>query len=152
MTGKSVKTTNEYLAAVKGFTRWLWRDKRLVADPFAGLSRIATKGETDIRHARRDLLPDELPCLRTTARKSPVSRGKLSGTDRHYLFLTAAVTGFRAGELRSLTPASFDLDFDPATVTVQASCTKNRREAVQPLPADVAKALVGYNGTFSETC
>src|ERR1019366_55284 len=25
--GKSVKTANDYLAAVKGFTRWLWRDK-----------------------------------------------------------------------------------------------------------------------------
>src|SRR5476651_709649 len=28
--GKSVKTVNDYLAAVKGFTRWLWRDKRSI--------------------------------------------------------------------------------------------------------------------------
>ena len=54
--GKSVKTANDYLAAVKGFTRWLWRDKRSVLDPLAGLSKLAN-GETDIRHARRDFSP-----------------------------------------------------------------------------------------------
>ncbi len=31
--GKSLKTANDYLAAVKGFTRWLWRDKRTPVDP-----------------------------------------------------------------------------------------------------------------------
>src|SRR5579864_3349833 len=43
-----------------------------------------------------------------------------------------------------MTPESFDLDGDSPTAKVQAACTKNRREAVQPLPLDVAKDLRDY--------
>jgi hypothetical protein len=31
--GKSLKTVNDYLAGMKGFSRWLWRDKRTAVDP-----------------------------------------------------------------------------------------------------------------------
>ena len=139
--GKSLKTANEYLAATKGFMRWLWRDKRTAVDPLAGLPRLASKGAVDIRHARRDLDPDELRRLLEATRQSPTPRRRLSGNDRYFLYLTACATGFRASELASLTPESFDLTFDAPTVTVSSSCAKNRREAVQPLPADVAEAL-----------
>src|ERR1043165_4714478 len=57
------------------------------------------------------------------------------------LYLTACATGFRVSELASMTPESFNLDGDAPTATVEASCTKNRREAVQPLPIDVATVL-----------
>jgi len=50
-------------------------------------------------------------------------------------------TGFRAKELRSLTPASFDLDADPATVTVDAAYSKRRRLDVQPIRQDLAELL-----------
>ena len=53
----------------------------------------------------------------------------------------AAGTGFRANELRSLTPESFDLDADPPTVTVQAAYSKRRRDDVQPIRPDLADAL-----------
>jgi hypothetical protein len=43
-----------------------------------------------------------------------------------------------------MTPKSFDLESDSPTATVAAACTKNRREAIQPLPLDVAKALAGF--------
>src|SRR5947209_4625939 len=65
----------------------------------------------------------------------------LSGADRHALYLTAAATAFHVSELASMTPESFNLDADAPTATVQASCTKNRKLAVQPLPMDVAAAL-----------
>src|SRR5205807_1126841 len=42
---KSLKTVNEYLASIKSFTRWMWRDKRTAVDPLAGLPRLASKGE-----------------------------------------------------------------------------------------------------------
>jgi integrase len=142
--GKSLKTANEYLAAMKGFTRWLWRDKRTAVDPLAGLPRLASKGEADIRHARRDFAPEELQRLLAAARRSTRVLRKLSGTDRYFLYLAACATGFRANELASLTPDSFNLDTDPPTVTIESSCAKNRREAVQPLPSEVARALAGY--------
>jgi integrase len=141
--GKGVKTSNEYLATAKGFTRWLWRDKRAGVDALAGLSKL-TNGETDVRHARRDLSPDELCRLLETARASQRVKYKLTGTDRQFLYLTACATGFRVSELASLTPERFDLHGDTPTATVQAACTKNRKEAVQPLPRDVAAALAGY--------
>ena len=43
-----------------------------------------------------------------------------------------------------MTPESFNLAGDTPTATVQASCTKNKKEAVQPLPLDVAEALREY--------
>jgi site-specific recombinase XerD len=140
---KSVKTVNDYLAAVKGFMRWLWRDKRSALDPLAGLSKLANS-ETDVRHARRDFRPEELALLFQAARHSAETIRCLSGSDRHFLYLTACATGFRASELASLTPESFSLNGDTPTIKVQAACTKNRKEAVQPLPLDVAAVLRGY--------
>ncbi len=53
----------------------------------------------------------------------------------------AAGTGFRANELRSLTPESFDLAADPPTVTVEAAYSKRRRDDIQPIRPDLAAAL-----------
>jgi site-specific recombinase XerD len=138
--GKSIKTANDYLDAVKGFTRWLWKDRRTPADPLAGMSRLAN-GETDVRHALRDFAPEELRLLLDAAGASPATLRRLTGADRRFLYLTACATGFRASELASLTPESFDLDGEPPTATVQAGCTKNRQTARQPLPIDIAEAL-----------
>src|SRR5262249_9131549 len=52
--------------------------------------------------------------------------------------------GFRVSELASLTPESFDLDCETPTATVQASCTKNKKLAIQPLPLNVARSLAEY--------
>ncbi|HJT76922.1 MAG TPA: tyrosine-type recombinase/integrase, partial [Gemmataceae bacterium] len=68
----------------------------------------------------------------------------LTGTDRLVLYTLAANTGFRAGELASLTPASFDLQAKPPTVTVEAAYSKHRREDVQPLRPDVAEVMRQY--------
>lgn len=141
--GKSVKTANDYLAAAKGFTRWLWRDKRISADALAGLSKLAN-GETDVRHARRDFSHDELARLLDAASRSARVFLGLTGADRRHLYLAACATGFRVSELASMAPESFDLDGQTPTAKVQAACTKNRKEAVQPLPLDVAKALRNY--------
>src|SRR5690606_1752119 len=53
----------------------------------------------------------------------------------------AAGTGFRAGEVASLTPESFDLDGDTPTVTVEAAYSKRKRRDVQPIRADLADLL-----------
>jgi site-specific recombinase XerC len=143
--GKSHKTTNDYLHSAKQFTNWLRRDRRTAVDPLAGLSRLPAKGgDSDIRHARRDFAPEELRRLLDAAGQSGQTRRRLSGRDRHFLYLVAASSGLRASEMATLLPESFDLVGDPATVTVASACTKNRRQAVQPLPADVAEALRGY--------
>ena len=65
----------------------------------------------------------------------------LDGTTRATLYRVAAMTGLRASELASLTPASFDLTADPPTITVDAACSKHRREDVLPLHLDLVLRL-----------
>ncbi len=50
-------------------------------------------------------------------------------------------TGFRAAEVSSLTPSSFDLDADTPTITCSAGYTKNGKEARQPIHPTLAEAL-----------
>ncbi len=68
----------------------------------------------------------------------------LAGPDRTMLYRLALGTGLRASELRSLTPASFDLETDHATVIVAAAYSKRRREDTQPLRSDLADLIRGW--------
>ena len=135
-------TSNAYLTAVKGFTRWLVRDRRTAVDPLICLSRMNAAG--DVRVRRRPLEEAELRAVLASASASAAVFRDLAGRDRAALYSVAMTTGFRVAELASLTPSSFDLGAEPATATVKAAYSKNRRESVQPLPADVATALRDY--------
>ena len=63
------------------------------------------------------------------------------GPVRAMCYRLAAATGFRANELRSLTPESFDLDGVPPTCTVEAASSKRRKRDVQPLPLALVPLL-----------
>jgi integrase len=139
--GAGVATCNHYLTAIKGFTRWLAKDRRIAVDPLAHLSRM--NPDADVRHPRR-ALPEEtfVRFVDATGEGKPF-RG-LTGADRLVLYTLAANTGFRAGELASLLPRSFALKADNPTVTVAAAYSKHRREDVQPLRPDVADMMRQY--------
>jgi len=132
------RAINARITALKAFTRWLWRTERARTDPLATLTKLDQ--ETDRRYLRRALTDLELTLLVSATEKGPV-RLCMAGCDRAALYLTAVGTGFRAGELKSLTPASFDLDAEPPTVTVEASYSKRRRRDVQPIRRDLAEYL-----------
>jgi integrase len=138
--GVGIPTSNLYLTALKGFSRWLVRDRRAPSDPLACLSRL--NADTDIRLQRRALSPGEFAALLDAARRGRTFRG-LTGEDRAVLYHLAARTGLRAGELASLTPASFDLSAEP-TVTVEAAYSKHRRKDVLDLRPDVAALVREY--------
>lgn len=135
----SLRTCNSYLRSVKSFTRWLRRDKRLADDPLSGLS--AYNEETDRRHVRRELTPEEIGWLLVTTEGYTRPEHNMPGSDRAMVYRLALGTGFRAAELRSLTPVSFDLDSNPPTVTAGAAYSKRRREDVQPIRGDLAERL-----------
>jgi integrase len=139
--GAAVATSNHYLTAVKGFTRWLARNNRIAADPLAFLCR--QNPDVDVRRERRALREDAFARFVGATGIGKPFRG-LTGADRHVLYTLAAHTGFRASELASLTPASFRADGDRHTVIVAASYSKRRREDVQPLRPDVAALLRVY--------
>jgi integrase len=140
--GHGPKTANQYLAAVKQFARWLVLDRRVPDNPIAHLAGANTR--TDRRRNRRPLTGAELAALLRAAGDSRETVRGLSGPDRAVLYAVAAATGFRAGELASLTPAAFDLDATPPTVTLAGEHAKNGRTAVQPLPPHLAADLRPY--------
>jgi integrase len=140
--GRSIKTSNLYLDALKGFTAWLVQDRRVADNPLAHLSGGNVK--LDRRHDRRALPLDQLRAVLDAAVRSEVSFRGLSGADRHVLYLAACATGFRAEELACLRPESFDFDAEPPVAVLGAAETKNLKGATQPLPPDVAAALRTY--------
>jgi len=136
--GKSLQTCNDTLRAIKQFSRWLWRDGRAREDVLVHLTGFNVA--LDRRHDRRALTDEELARLIRAAESGPTVMG-MTGPDRAMLYRVAVGTGFRANELRSLTPESFDLDGDPPTVTVEAGYSKHRRKDVQPIRQDLADLL-----------
>ncbi len=137
----SAQTANYYLQAFKGFCLWCVKDRRAAESPVKHL--VSFNVETDRRHDRRAFEDDELRTLLATTRNGPTRFG-MTGPDRALLYKLAAMTGLRAGEIRSLNVASFDLDGDSPTVTVGASYSKRRREDVQPLRRDFTSELRSY--------
>lgn len=139
--GRSIRTSNAYLVAVKGFSRWLVRDRRAEVDMLAHLSALNAK--VDVRRERRTLEPGEVAKLINAARTGKRFR-TLTGADRAVLYHVAVTTGLRASELASLTPRSFDLVSDPPTIKVEAAYSKHRRQDILPLRPDVADVLRKY--------
>ena len=139
--GLSTASSNHYLTAIRGFFRWLVRERRIAESPVAALSKLNEK--TDVRRRRRVLEPDELRRLLAVTATEPMRYG-MTGAERALCYRLALETGLRAGELRSLTPGSFDLTSNPPTVTVRAAYAKNRRDDTLPLRADTAKELRAF--------
>jgi len=138
----SAQTRNHYLQAVRQFTAWLVKDRRTADDRLIGLA--GGNVEADCRRPRRAWTAAEIERLLETARESPTRYVGLTGADRRAIYLLALGTGLRASELGSLSPASFRLDEELPTVTVEAGYSKRRRRDVQPLPADVADFFRSY--------
>ena len=142
--GISHQTAAFYLAAARRFVWWLGVRKK--APIPAGLFDDIPGFEPDInrQHARRRVGPEELARVLEAARSGPEAEG-IPGEDRYHLYLTAFATGFRVGELTSLTPAHFDLIGDRPAVQLAGKVSKNRQAtAAQPLPSGVALQLAAF--------
>jgi integrase len=139
--GICAQTYNFYLQAAKQFCRWMVRDGRASESPLAHLQGVNVKG--DRRHDRRPLSADELRSLLDATEHGPARFG-MTGEARSLLYRLAVETGLRAGELRSLTRASFILDGDEPSVTIAAAYAKNRRQDTLPLRRGTAKLLSAH--------
>jgi len=140
--GMGKRTSNHYLRAIKQFTRWLVKTRRMFDNPLADVPML--NSQTDRRHERRPLSLEEFALLIAAAeRGKPIE--SISGSDRAMMYFLAVFTGYRKGELGSLTSASFNLNDDPATVTVQAAYSKHRRTDTQVLhPAVTSRLLLWF--------
>ncbi len=137
--GRSLQTLIGHVASAKAFSGWLHRvARRTREDVLAGLAGY--NAEADRRHVRRDLTPEESTRLVAAAEGGPTV-GNLTGLDRAMLYRVALGTGYRADELRSLTPESFRLDREPPVIVCSARDTKNGEEATQPIGGPLAACL-----------
>ncbi|NLX54392.1 MAG: tyrosine-type recombinase/integrase [Planctomycetaceae bacterium] len=136
--GRSAQTCNHYLKSVKQFTRWLARDRRSPENVLEHLSRMNVR--VDRRHDRRALTAEEFSRLIEAARTGSVIES-IPGPDRAMMYVLAAWTGFRKGEIGSLTLKSLRLDEDPPTATVDACFSKRKRQDTQILHPEVARLL-----------
>jgi integrase len=153
--GTGARTFNAAVTAWRAFGRWCVRSNRLAANPLAGIGTRNTDG--DRRRVRRDVSTDELARIIDAAVRSPMvtvakkarnaNKELRTGTvrmtypERAWAYRIAAGTGFRAGEVASLTPESFDLDGDTPSVIVEAAYSKRKRRDVQPIRPDLAAML-----------
>lgn len=136
--GFAPRTVEAHIIAVKSFSRWAWRDGRATEYALVGL--VKPSGPMERRRVRRALSDSELRTLIETTKTAPPWRG-LSGFDRSLLYAVASMTGFRRGELMSLTPESFRLGAKPPTIVCEAGYTKNGQLAEQPIPDSLASVL-----------
>ena len=142
------RTYNHYLQAADAFGKWLAATKRLPGNPLVGMARL--NAETDIRHKRRALTPDEFARLVDGARNSGCEVQGYDGELRARVYQFGYLTGLRRSELGSLTPNSFKLDDPQPTLTVEAACSKHRRKDTLPMHPElvtlVRGCIVGLDG------
>jgi integrase len=113
---KAAKTLNEYLDTAKGLLNWMQRQGRLLANPLAVVGKAETRGmEKRVRRAYTD---DEMRRLLAVA------------GPRKAVYLLAAYSGLRRGEIEALQKGDLSLYSDNPFVKARASTTKNHEEAV----------------------
>ena len=122
---KAPKTLNEYLNAACALMNWL--EPRIGSNPLRFIQRVQTGGKSN--RERRSFTIQELERL--------VGQSGARGA----LYLFAARTGLRRGELSKLEWRDVHLDGPQPFVNVRASISKNRRQAQLPLSADASAPL-----------
>jgi integrase len=121
----SAKTLNEYRAALCGFCKWL--EPRTGGNPMGSVERIKALG--DPRRKRRAFTPAELLRLVNVA------------GERGIVYLVAAFTGLRRGELEQIEWRDVHIDGTQPYISVRSSIAKNARCVAQPLPRKIADAI-----------
>jgi len=130
----SQQTAHFYVQVFRRFARWMVEKGYAKKEP-----KVSTIGAS--RNYGRAFELDEFEKLLQAAKEGPVSYG-LSGYERYLVYLLAVETGLRRGELRSLTPVSFD--FKENAVFVKGEDTKNSDEALQFFTAQTGRLLQEY--------
>jgi len=119
------KTMNEYQTAIRSLFNWL--EPRLGANPLRFVEKVESRGTQ--KRERRAYAMEELKRLVA-----------VSG-NRGIVYLTAAFTGLRRGELLKLEWRDLHLDAVRPFVNVRASISKNHKQAMLPLHSDLVSAL-----------
>ena len=121
------KTLNEYQWSLSSFVNWLLAAGRISVNPLAHVAKVATKGAESRK--RRAFTLDEVERLRKVSDRRAV------------VYVTAAFTGLRRGELQKLEWRDIELAAVNPLIRARASTTKNGKEALLPLHPNVVQLL-----------
>jgi integrase len=140
--GLSDRTVNKYLTVLHGIFVWAQRSYKLPANPVANVERRPNRKRGNIDVFSRE---EVLALVRAAASEQ-------DGT----IYLTAAFTGLRLGELLALRWR--DVDFANSAIHVRQSFTNGRvdtpksdQERTVPMADEVAKALAKLNKRKNHT-
>ena len=122
---KCPKTLNEYLGAISGLMNWL--ERRLGANPMRFVEKARISGTQ--QRERRAFTIEELRRLVALSE------------NRGVVYLTAAFTGLRRGEIAQLRWCDVHLNVPQPFINVRASISKNHKQATLPLTFDVVEGL-----------
>ena len=134
---KSPKTRNEYLTAASAVMSWLVKRRMAPANPLSVVEKVATHGEKTL--LRRALGLEELVHLL-----------RIAGP-RRVVYLVAAKTGLRRGELEKLKWGDVVLDGPRPMIRLRAAVSKNRRTGEQPIDSEVVEALRALRGAAPDS-
>ncbi len=123
----SPKTLNEYLTTANTFLNWMVKTQRILTNPLQHADRVGT-GNYEKR-TRRAVTLEQLQKLFS-----------VSG-ERAIIYIVAAFTGLRRGELEKLQWKDVLLDGDKPCIHARATTTKNGQQASLPLHPIAAEAL-----------
>ena len=133
-------TRNHYLTSIKAFAEWCRRQLKRhgEANPFEDVKKLDTSD--DIRRKRRSATAEEMEKI-VAATSLVGTVKKLPPEDRAMLYRVAMTLGPRARECASLTPENLVEHDDGMTLIIDASETKNGKEAKLPVPDSLADIL-----------
>lgn len=123
-------TLNEYLCAARKFCKWMVKAGKMAHNPFANVDRLSKRGQA--KRERRSFTVEELRRL------------VFAAGERGVVYLTAAYTGLRRKELKSLEWRDLFLEVESPYIRGRATDTKNRKEAILYLGAELAAALLKH--------
>lgn len=136
-----------YLVAAKDFTKWMLGDKRAASDPLADIKLPKPVEQFDRRPFTREEVGQLVSFLWDFEFYPDQTKGSV-GTDRAMVYWTAACTGLRRTELASIRRHQLHLGDDPS-IEISGRNTKNKADAVIPIPRDLAESLAEYASLLS---
>jgi len=137
----SAQTRNHYGNTVVYFLNWCVQRQRIAANPLLLLKPVNV--EVDRRHERRSLSEEEFVRV-VNAAEAGKRLQRVPGPERAMIYVLAAWTGFRRGELASLTLGSFDFDSKPAVIRLKAGSSKRRKKDALPLHPLVVERFMAW--------
>jgi len=121
------KTLNEYLTSATSLLNWMEKHGRIERSPLRHVQKVQSNGK-QVR-PRRAFTHDEIARLLAVA------------GPRKVIYLTAVHTGLRRKELKLMETDDLHLDAKQPFVNVRPSTTKNHKQAIIALHADVVEEL-----------